>query len=156
DRLWLWRVPGTLWVIPLNRTGLARAGLMCLQLLTVLLASTVVRRTGSGRDLIDGLHTLGLPKLFVHTFDQTLALYSGPHPDQGGQRRRARAATSEAGSSSPGLRAVLGQLARGDISFFLRSLQSSFDRARVQVASQARDGMDERLAHDVAVITGVA
>src|SRR5262249_259078 len=41
DRLWLWRVPGTLWVIPLNLTGLARAGLMCPQLLTSLLASTV-------------------------------------------------------------------------------------------------------------------
>src|SRR5262249_59323965 len=98
DRLFPWQFPGTLWVIPLNLTGLARAGLMCLQLLTVLLASTVVRRTGSGRDLIDGLQAIGLPKLFVHAFDQTLHLNSGPRPDRGGPGRRAKGATPEAGS----------------------------------------------------------
>jgi hypothetical protein len=152
DRLYSWRLPGTPWVIPLNLAGLARAGLMCLQLLTALLASTVVRRTGSGRDLIDGLHAIGLPKLFVHAIDQTLAL----HSDRGGAKHRAKGDAPEAGAPSTGFRAFLGQVMRGDVSFFLRSLQKSFDRARAQTAGQVRDGMDERLAHDVAVITGVA
>src|SRR5262249_38284399 len=71
-----WRLPGTPWTIPLNLGGLAHGGLMCLQLLTIILASTVVRRTGSGTDLVAGLRAFGLPQLFVHAFDQTLALYS--------------------------------------------------------------------------------
>jgi hypothetical protein len=44
----------------------------------------------------------------------------------------------------------------GDVGFFLRSLQSSFDRAQAQVASQFCDRVDEKLAHDVALIAGVA
>jgi len=50
-----WRVPFVDWLVPLNLTGLERAALMCLQILTLLLASTVVRVTGSGSDLVDGL-----------------------------------------------------------------------------------------------------
>ena len=49
------------------------AGLMCLQIATVVLVSAVVRLTSRGTDLADGLARLGLPKLFVHAFDHTLA-----------------------------------------------------------------------------------
>ncbi len=156
DQIFPWRLPRTLWVIPLNLTGLAHATLMSVQLLTVLLASTVVRRTGSGRDLVDGLQAIGLPKLFVHAFDQTLALNTGPQPGRGGARRQASGAASEARSPSPGLVALFGQLMRGDLGFFLRSLHHSFDRARTQVIGQVHNGRDEKLTHDVAVITGVA
>jgi hypothetical protein len=156
DRLFDWRPPGTPWVIHFNLTGLAHAGLMCLQLSTVLLASTVVRHTGSGSDLVDGLHAFGLPKLFVHAFDQTLALYGGSHPDRGTKPGRRRDSVPNVGPPPPGLLAILRRLVRGDVGFFLHSLQSSFDRARAQVASRFGDSADARLAHDVAVITGVA
>ena len=46
-----WPVPGLAWTLSINLTGLQQAGLMCLQILTVLLTSTVVRATGGGRDV---------------------------------------------------------------------------------------------------------
>src|SRR5207244_10762377 len=49
DLILRWHVPLVDWLIPLNLTGLERAALMCLQILTLLLASMVVRVTGSGR-----------------------------------------------------------------------------------------------------------
>jgi SAM-dependent methyltransferase len=155
DRIYPWRPPGSPWTIPLNLAGLAHAGLMCLQLLTVILASAVVRRTGSGTDLVDGLRALGLPQLFVHALDQTLALYSVPRAAGVADNRRKRSDTTEASPPSRGLFAILRRLLRGDLASVLRSLQFAFTSAQAQVASQVEDRLDEQRAHDVAVITGV-
>jgi energy-coupling factor transporter transmembrane protein EcfT len=65
DTRMIWTVPGLAWMLSINLTGLQTAGLMCLQILTVLLTSTVVRATGWGRDLVDGLKAFRLPDLFV-------------------------------------------------------------------------------------------
>src|SRR5262249_52024273 len=62
-----WRIPLVSWALQLNLTGLEHAGLMCLQILTLLLASTLVQLTGSGQDLANGLRAFGLPDLFVHS-----------------------------------------------------------------------------------------
>jgi hypothetical protein len=67
-----WHVPGLEWLVPFNVTGLERAALMCLQILTLLLASAVVRLTGREDDLVDGLRALRLPALFVYSLDRTL------------------------------------------------------------------------------------
>ena len=80
-----WRVPLLDWVLPFNLTGFERAALMCLQILTLLLASTVVRLTGSGSDLVDGLRALRLPDLFVHS------LSSGEQKNHGVARAMAAA-----------------------------------------------------------------
>src|ERR1051326_273866 len=70
-----------------NVGGLAVAGFMCVQILTVVLVSAVVRLTSKGTDLADGLAQLGLPKLFVHAFDHTLGLLAGsPQPKRGEKR----------------------------------------------------------------------
>jgi hypothetical protein len=150
DALYRWQVPGTSWVVPLNLSGLAQAGLMCLQILTLVLASAVVRRTGPGTDLIDGLRAFGLPQLFVHSFDRTLDLLGDlrqPEPD--GHRR----APANASAPSPGLFAALSRLPRGDVGALVRSVEMDYDRARAH-AGESR--LDPRLAHDVAVIAGVA
>jgi hypothetical protein len=128
---------------------------MCLQLLTVILASTVVRRTGSGTDLVAGLRAFGLPQLFVHAFDQTLALYSIGRAGRGTEKVRGRGNTPEAGPPAAGLLASLRRVLGGDLGFVLRSLQGAFERAQVQVAGQLQGRLDDRLAHDVAVISGV-
>lgn len=82
-----WRVQGLGWVFPFNLTGLDRAAVMCLQILTVLLTSAVVRLTGSQDDLVHGLQRLRLPDLFVHSLDRTLSLLSGSDERS---RRKAR------------------------------------------------------------------
>src|SRR5262249_54746541 len=128
----------------------------CLQILTVVLASAVVRLSGSGTDLVDGLRAFGLPRLFVHSFDRTLDLLGGLRrraPDQDGS---AGAGVPSAPAASPGLFAILGCLVRGDVGSFVQSIRDSLNRARVQVTGDAGGRLDPRLAHDVAVVTGVA
>src|SRR5438067_3061770 len=80
-----WRVPLVDWLLPLNVTGLDRAAVMCLQILTLLLASTVVRVTGAGSDLVDGLRALRLPDLLVYSLDHTLELLGGAKKSRHGR-----------------------------------------------------------------------
>src|SRR5215469_3720932 len=88
DTILHWHIPLIGWLLPLNLDGLERAVLMCLQILTLLLASMVVRLTGSGKDLADGLRAFGLPNLFVYSLDHTLELLGGAQRsgrDRGGR-----------------------------------------------------------------------
>src|SRR5215210_5370986 len=99
-----WPVPGLGWTLSINLTGLQQAGLMCLQIVTVLLTSTVVRSTGSGRDLVEGLKAFRLPELFVHALDQTLDTFSGGR--RPGHRREGEA-------RSGGFLSVVREMSRG-------------------------------------------
>src|SRR5260370_39181750 len=137
-------VPGVGWSIPINLSGLEVAGLMCLQIVTVLLASAVVRLTGTGRDLIDGLQALRLPPLFVHALDRTLELLAGTRGGGGG-RGRNRAPRA-------GLFAQAKQLLRGDVSAFAETIRANIARAESQRGMRT----GSQLAHDVAIITGIA
>jgi hypothetical protein len=148
-----WAVPGTGWTISLNLTGLRHAGLMSLQVLTVVLASAVVRLTGPGTDLVDGLRALGLPDLFVHSLDQTLALLGGPRRPRPVGDARPGPGPVRPGHPA-GLLALLNRLRRGDTGFLLQSLRGSFSRARERVARDCGGRLDARLGHDVAVVTG--
>jgi len=141
--------------------GLIHAALMCVQILTVLMASAVVRLTGSGTDLVDGLRALGLPRLFVHSLDQTLALLGGLGRTAGGGRGNGGSCgpsqTGEAPAGPPpGFFAVLRRLVRGDVVFFTQAIRGSLDRAGEQVRQESGGRLDGRLAKDVALITGVA
>jgi hypothetical protein len=154
DAVHWWNIPGTSWMAPVNLGGLARAGLMCLQIVTVILASAVVRLSGSGRDLVDGLRTLGLPKLFVYSLDQTLEEFGSLRRPGRNERGNAAASGQDAATPLPGLMATVGRLLRGDLGEFLRRIQGGLDRAGAQTQ---RSGIaDKRLAHDVAVIAGIA
>src|SRR3954467_315815 len=77
DAIFLWKPLANFRAIALNVTGATTAALMCLQIMTVILVSAVVRLTGSGTDLVDGLRGFGFPKLFVYSIDYTLALLGG-------------------------------------------------------------------------------
>ena len=132
--------PIHVWRVPINVGGLKVAGLMCLQILTVVLVSAVVRLTSKGTDLADGLARLGLPKLFVHAFDHTLSLLAG----------RPRPSREERPKS--GFITTLRRLIRGDVGFLIQSVRDNMERARVETD----DRMDHRLSHDVAVVSGTA
>src|SRR6267154_467219 len=148
DVLLDWHVPGLGWSVPIDLSGLEQAGLMCLQIVTVLLASAVVRLTGTGRDLVDGLHALRLPPLFVHALDRTLELLAGTRGGGGG-RGRNRAPRA-------GLFAVAKQLLRGDVSAFAETIRTNIARAESQPGVEVDPRTGSQLAHDVAVVTGIA
>jgi hypothetical protein len=151
--------------VGVNLAGVSLAALMCLQIMTVILASAVVRLTGPGTDLVDGLRALRLPTLFVHAMDQTLG-------QLGGLRRRGEGSKSARGmdsdaapdghapdqprTPSPGFFAIVGRMIRGDVGFFTQAIRVNLERARVQVWRDNHGQLDDRLAHDVSIITGVA
>jgi hypothetical protein len=147
DLVLRWRVPLIDWLLPLNITGLDRAALMCLQILTLLLASTVVRLTGSGRDLVDGLRTLRLPDLFVYSLDHTLGLL-------GGAEKSGRGRAQAAGQG--GALSILKRLLRGDIGGFVETIRTNIERAGESPGHESDRRLGPRLVHDIGIVTGVA
>ena len=142
-----WRLPVVDWVLPLHLTGLERAVLMCLQILTLLLASTVVRLTGSGRDLVDGLRALRLPNLFVYSLDHTLELLGGAK-----QSRRGR--TEPAGQG--GALSTVKRLLRGDVGGFVETIRTNIERAGESPGHENDRRLGPRSVHDIGIVTGIA
>ena len=145
DLILRWHVPLVDWLIPLNVTGLERAALMCLQILTLLLASMVVRVTGSGSDLVDGLRALRLPDLFVYSLDHTLELL-------GGTKKSGRGRAEAAGQG--GTLSTVKRLLRGDIGGFVQTIRTNIERARERPEGDRR--LDPQLIHDIGIVTGIA
>jgi hypothetical protein len=145
DIIVYWRVPLMGWLLPLNFSGLERAVLMCLQILTVVLASMLVRLTGSGNDLAAGLRAFSLPDLFVYSLDYTLELLGGPQ-----RSRRGRRDASGQGSSLSTVRRLLG----GEIGGFAETIHSNIERAGERARLHGNIGV--KLAHDTGVVTGIA
>ena len=191
-----WKPLAAMPSIAVNLTGLETASLMCLQILTVIWVSSVVRLFGRPTDLVDGLRGFGVPRLFALSIDTTLALLGGVRPrgmggggGGGGRGRgmggggggrwreaelrdqrpegdseeraaRPNEATADAApnpiAESPPPLESFGRLLRGDVGFFVQSIERSLLRAKAHVGSSGAVGTDERLAHDVSVISGVA
>ena len=148
DLVMRWRVPLFDWLIPLNLTGLERATLMCLQILTLLLASTVVRATGSGSDLVDGLRALRLPDLFVYSLDHTLELFRGAPKKSG----RGRAEAAEGGSTL----STVKRLLRGDIGEFVQTIRTNIESAGERADHESDRRLGPQLVHDIRIVTGIA
>jgi hypothetical protein len=147
DLVLRWRVPLVDWLLPLNITGLERAALMCLQILTLLLASTVVRVSGSRSDLVDGLRALRLPDLFVYSLDHTLELLGGAKKSGHGRAQSA----GQAGTFS-----TVKRLLRGDIGGFVKTIRTNIERAGERPGDESDRRLGPRLAHDISVVTGIA
>ena len=142
-----WRVPLIGWLLPLNFNGLERAVLMCLQIITLLLASIVIRLTGSGTDLADGLRAFGLPNLFVYSLDYTLELL-------GGAQRSGRSRGD--GRGHGGSLSTVKRLLRGEIGGFVETIQANIERAGQRIRPDIDRDVAAHLAHDIGVVTGIA
>jgi hypothetical protein len=153
----VWHIPVVGWGIPANLDGLERAGLMCLQIATMLLASSVVRLTGTGRDLVEGLESFHLPALFVYSLDHTLGLLGGTR--RGGGGRGGRAGTGGGGGNrapQAGFLTIVKGLLRGDVGAFVQSIRGDVDRAGEQIAGETGRNLSGQMAHDVAIVSGIA
>jgi hypothetical protein len=145
DTIVHWRVPLIGWLLPLNFSGLERAVLMCLQIVTLLLASMAVRLTGSRNDLAAGLRAFGLPNLFVYSLDCALELVGRP---QRSGRGRAD------GKGRAGFLYTVRRLMRGEIGGFAETIRANIERAGERVRPDTDVGV--HLAHDVGIVTGIA
>src|SRR5262252_4680858 len=149
DALIDWHLPWLGWPLSINLSGLEKAALMCLQIVTVLLASAVVRLTGTGRDFVDGLHAFRLPPLFVHALDRTLALLERT-------QQRERGAGRARNRPRSGFFALVRQALRGDLGAFADFVRTNISLAENQTGSDADARVGGQFAHDVAVVTGIA
>jgi hypothetical protein len=162
DNVAYWRIPWLNMPIPIHFAGFEQAALMCLQILTLVLASAVVRLTGTGTDLVDGLRAFRLPSLFVYSLDQTLTMLGGRirRQDRGpGAVRKTRHTndSEKCDTAQPlGYFALLRRLLRGDVGAFMDSIRDNLVRAVDQVKLEYGGRLDARLTHDVAIITGVS
>jgi len=162
DEVAYWHIPWVSPLIPIHLAGFEQAALMCLQILTLVLASAVVRLTGRGTDLVDGLRAFRLPSLFVYSLDQTLAMLGGRirRQDRGADAVRKMPQTNvseESDTAQPvGFFALLRRLLRGDVGVFIDSIRGNLVRAADQVEAEYEGRLDSRLAHDVAIIAGVS
>ncbi len=145
DIIVYWPVPLMGWLFPLNLSGFERAVLMCVQILTVVLASMLVRLTGSGNDLAAGLRALSLPDLFVYSLDYTLDLLGGAQRSRRGRRD---------GSGRGGSLLTVRRLLRGEIGGFAEAIHANIDRAGER--ARLHGGIGVQLAHDTGVVTGIA
>jgi hypothetical protein len=159
-----WRIPGVPWPLSVNLTGLVKAAMMCLQIITVLLASTVVRMTGTGSDLVIGLQAFRLPTLLVHSLDHTLKLLGGGESASGRGSGRGRGQGRAGGPArdqhqarpQAGYFAVIRGLLRGDIGSFVQAIRDNMGLAGQQAGRNSDRVLSPRLAHDVAVVSGIA
>lgn len=147
DVILSWPVPFLDWLVPLNLTGIERAALMCVQILTLLLASMVVRVTGSGSDLVDGLRALRLPDLFVYSLDHTLELL-------GGTRKSGRGRAEAEGQG--GTFSTVKRLLRGDIGGFVQTIRTNIERAGERPGHASDRRLGPRLVHDIGIVSGIA
>ena len=148
-----------------NLTGAATAALMCGQILIVILASAVVRMTGAETDLVDGLRQFRCPPLLVYSIDHTLAMLGGFGRGRGrgrgngggGGRGRNRIADAS-GVKGPGVFGMLRRLARGDSGVLIEATRAGINQAAERNAALMDDAMRATygLAHDVAIVSGVA
>lgn len=172
DTLLTWRRSDG-WMFSINMTGVEHAALMCIQIVTVVLASAVVRLTGSGNDLVEGLHAFRLPPLFVHSLDQTLELLGGVRRSGGGggkgggSGRGGRDGIGGGRAGEPkereiphvhhlGFFAVLKRLVRGDVGALVQAVQANVRIATEHAAREGSHHLTVRMAQDVAIVTGIA
>jgi hypothetical protein len=159
-----WHITVVDWSLPINLAGLEQAGRMCLQIVTMLFASSVVRLTGTGRDLVEGLQSFRLPGLFVYSLDHTLELLGGAKPGRGGRgsgRGGGRGGGNDEGgggarASQGGFLAILKRLLRGDVAGFVQEIRGDVARAGEQIAGVQGSKLSARMAHDVATVSGIA
>ena len=150
----VWHIPLVEWALSINLTGVERAALMCLQIITLLLASSVVRLTGTGRDLVEGLEAFRLPRIFVYSLDRTLDILGGARRRSG--RMGERGAGREGISTRLGFFTVLRKLLRGDIGALIETVHGNINLADAGTVGDAHRDLGARLAHDVAVVSGIA
>jgi hypothetical protein len=109
------------------------------------LASMLVRLTGSGNDLATGLRAFSLPNLFVYSLDHTLELL-------GGAQRPGRGLGH--GRGHRGFLASVKRLLRGEIGGLTEAIHANIERAGERARLNGDVGV--HLAHDTGIVTGIA
>jgi hypothetical protein len=127
--------------------------MMCLRLLTIIVASLVLRETSRPREILLGLRQLRIPLPLAQTIDATLTLVTARRTGRRGRRRERK---RQAGRTPDGTRRTLRERATAAAD----RLASSFHETVAQSAAEIGVPAEERAHHisaasDVAVVTAL-
>lgn len=154
------QIPGVHWTISVDLSGVAQALRMCMQIVTVLLSTSVVRLAGERTDLREGLERLRFPSLFAHSLDHTLDLLGGtlrrPGRGGGGGDRQGRVRRPSGHVARGNLLRYFRPFLKGDFSVFAEAIRASLRRAAEGPGPDVQHQLNPQLARDVAVVSGVA
>ncbi len=129
-----------------NLVGLQTGLVMALRVLTLVLASTWVQKSGAAGDLSRAMIQARMPKRIAWTIDATLALLTagGGGGGGGGQGK---------GKEKRGV--PLREVLRGEFPFLRDLLVRSIARAQARIRAEHPD-LSSELARDVALVSGIA
>ncbi len=137
------------WSLEVNLTGLGFAGLMCLRVLTIVLASLWVQNTLSADTFTDALRRLRVPAILAMAIDATLDMIAGSDGGGGGGGKGKGRGKKQAASL------LFAQIRQGDLSFIQQMIKSSLGRAEKRISTR-HPNLPLQQARDLAVIVGVA
>ncbi|MCC1495343.1 energy-coupling factor transporter transmembrane component T [Alcanivorax sp. 1008] len=144
------------WLPDLSLSGATLALLMCLRVMTLVLASTWLQQTSPPRALVVGLRHLRIPESVALTVDATLALLGGQ--DRGGQGHgkgggKGRGKGDGEGRGDGGI--SWADIRAGRLAAVDELLQGKFRQSRRWLAERYPELPRERL-HDLTVVLGVS
>lgn len=149
-----YRLPAGPWVIEINLAGIQLALLMCLRVITLVVASSWVRLSSPQGTFVRGLRAIGLPELAALGIDATLGNLGGAGKGRGdgsggGRKRRDASQQSDDGSLT------FAQIRSGDITMVTDWFARHFRKARRELADQYQE-LPPRMIHDLTVVLSVS
>ena len=145
--------------LAINLSGLSLALIMCLRVLTLVLASAWVQRTVAPGALVEALARLRVPRPVALTVDATLALVGGAggrgDGKGSGARRKRDEHKDEQQPDDNAARLTFAQIRQGDLSYFTALIDRQLERAREFLGERHPD-LGERPLHDLTVILTVS
>lgn len=164
-------VPVLSWSVSVNLSGLALAGLMCLRVLVLVMASAWLQQTCASGALVRGLRRLHIPETVAITVDATLAILGNQRPGggrhgggQGGGRGDRGGGhgggQGDGGGGAGGKDASEPQLSwadvrRGKLEVFSAILHRSLERARSWLGERYPELGTDRL-RDLSVVLAIS
>ena len=153
------------WLPDLSLNGATLALLMCLRVMTLVLASNWLQQTSPPGALVAGLQHLRIPESIALTVDATLALLGGQQKGGGGHREGNGKGGGKGGGQGGGKGSGEQQhsydgiswtdIRAGRLSAVDELLQRTFRQSRHWLAERYPDLPRERL-HDLTVILGIS
>jgi uncharacterized membrane protein YgcG len=131
---------------------------MCLRLLTIIVASLVLRETGRPREILLGLRQLRLPLPVAQTVEATLSLVAAQRAGRGGRRQRKarRKERREARRSAGGPKPSFSERRRALAERLASSFHENIERSAAEIGSPADQGARHiSAAPDVVVVTAL-
>lgn len=141
------------WAMTISLTSMQLALLMCLRVITLVIASSWVRLSSPKDAFVGGLRAIGLPELVALGIDATLDNLGGGarhgKGDGGGRHRNKQPAQADANSLT------FAQIRSGDVTVATDWFARHFKKAREALADRYQE-LPAATIHDLTIVLGVS